>query len=368
MVNILSNGSAKIMPFNISIIIIMKAKTIQKPEVKPKKVDELAVNQQGKIKKVSKNDPEYFDPKTLKFSFDLGETDYKLDRLQEKFLQFYLRADPKFRRAFMSNYTADFLGYIRDKAQLFEPIHLSIMGSVRSGKSSIALTLASYHQAIYNKKMSADYICGQASEFVELLKEYPPEKLTNRCFVIDEEKGNFNIGSMARKQKMQDIQNIIAVENISTISLCPTKFQNAESSAYGIRIFGRDFVTKTCRMMLYNLQESAKLIPVGNLYLPIFNVFLPKDYAEKLNNDYLKKKMNWVKKERMGEGNSLVMIRKKTAEHFIKDSQYKALKTHDEKVTYLQFKLGNDWTNGEIESIFQLTKLLEKGIKFDEKD
>lgn len=345
---------------------VPKNKVNSDTEIRPRQVDKLAVNQQGEIKQTSKDDPEYFDPKTLKFSFNLGEADYKLDRLQEKFLQFYLRSDRKFLRAFNSNYTSDFLGYIRDKAELHEPVALSILGSVRSGKSSIALTLASYHQAIYNKKMSADYVCGQASDFVEALKEYPPEKLFNRCFVIDEEKGFFNIGSLARKQKMKDIQNIIAVQNISTISLCPTKFQNAESSAYGIRIFGRCFKSKTCRMMLYNLQESAKLIPVGNLYLPIFNAFLPKDYAEKLNADYLKKKLSWVNSERMGDGNSLAMIRKKTADHFVKDSQYLNLKTHDERITYLRFKLGNDWTNSELEDVFQITKLLIKGIKLEE--
>ena len=85
------------------------------PKIQPKKIDD-----------------EEFTLKDLKFEFDLSKTNYQLDRLQNKFLEFYLRSDHRFRKAFYSNYTNDFIGYIRDKARLREPVHLSIMGSVRS--------------------------------------------------------------------------------------------------------------------------------------------------------------------------------------------------------------------------------------------
>lgn len=120
--------------------------------------------------------------------------------------------------------------------------------------------------------------------------------------------------------------------------------------------------------MLYNLQESAKLIPVGNLYLPIFNAFFPKDYAEELNEKYLKKKLAWVQNEREGKGDTLAFIRRKSAEHFAKDPQYISLKTHDEKITYISQKLGSEFTKGEIEEIFQIVKLLNKGINLNQEE
>lgn len=119
--------------------------------------------------------------------------------------------------------------------------------------------------------------------------------------------------------------------------------------------------------MLYNLQESAKLIPVGNIYLPIFTTFFPKDYAEFLEKAYLEKKMEWVGQEQRGENDTLAVLRKKSAQNFIKDKQFLTLKTHDEKITYISTVLGSEYTRGEVEDIFQMTKLFLKGITFDKK-
>ena len=42
-----------------------------------------------------------YDFKNLKFECDLSKANYQLDILQEKLLQFYLRADTKFRKSKM---------------------------------------------------------------------------------------------------------------------------------------------------------------------------------------------------------------------------------------------------------------------------
>jgi hypothetical protein len=233
-----------------------------------------------------------------------------------------------------------------------------------SGKSYSSISFCGYHQAVYKKKFSIDYICANAIDFLEKLKEFPQQKLNNRIFLIDEEKtSQWGVGSVAKKMKLQDVSNIIAINNVSTISLNPIRFANKDAF-YGLRMFGRCFDTKTVRMMLYNLQESAKLIPVGNIYMPIFTAFFPKDYAEKLEKEYLEKKMEWVGREQRGEGDTLAILRRKSAEHFIKDSQYLSLKTHDEKITYISAVLGSEYTRGEVEDIFQMTRLLSKGVIF----
>lgn len=307
---------------------------------------------------------EEFSLKDLHFEFNLSEADYQIDVLQNELLMTYLRADPRFRRAFSKNYTNLLLQYLKDKAKLREPLHISIMGVVRSGKSYIAISLATFLMACFGKKFNVDYICANAYEFIEKLKSMPQDKLDNTCFVIDESKQSvYGVGSIAKRMKISDVQNIIAIRGISTISLTPNTWGNKESF-YGLRLFGRCFKTKTCRAMLYNLQAGGKQseLPMGNVYLPIFTAFLPKEYAEELEKKYLEKKNEWVLNEQRGEGDVLFEIKKRTAESFCRDSKFLELAKKNEKLAYISYRLGSEWTKGEIEQVFELVKLMEKGI------
>lgn len=312
-------------------------------------------------------EPEKFDIKNLKFSFDLKDSNYQIDALQNKLLEFYIRADPRFRKAFHTNYTSDFLQYLKDKARLGEPVHLSLMGTTRSGKSSIASTIGFIIMALYGKKFSVDYVCANSMEFLEKVQNMSGEETANTFFLIDEDKaGMFGHGSMAKKTKLQDVANIIAKHNVSTATLCPTKFANPEAH-YGLRVFGKCYDTKTCRLMLYNLQEkgSGGSMPLGMIYLPIVSALLPKEFADEYNEAYESKKDNWIEKERMGEGDVLYDLKKRTAENFLRDEQFLSLKKKKEKLTYISMKLGSEWTSSECEEILSLANLLEQGIDFD---
>jgi len=307
---------------------------------------------------------EEFNIKDLHFEFDLSKANYEIDVLQNRLLQVYLRADPKFRRAFSTNYTNDFFQFLKDKARLREPVHISIMGQVRSGKSSIAITIAIFLMACYGKKFNVNYVCANAYEFIEKLKVMPQEELDNSCFVIDEQKSAvYGVGSIAKKMKITDVNNIIAVRGISTISLNPITWANREAF-YGLRVFGKCYKTKTVRCMLYNLAEHGRggELPLGNVYLPIYNFFLPKNYADKLEKEYLEKKMAWVRQEQIGEGDVLYEIKKKSAESFMRDKKFLELTKKGEKTVYISLKLGSEWTKGECEEIYQITNLIKKGI------
>jgi hypothetical protein len=306
---------------------------------------------------------EDFNSKNLKFEFDLSQCKFELDVLQNKILQTYLRADNKFRRAFSQNYTSELLQFIRDKTRLQEPTALSVMGATRGGKSYSMMSLAGYHQACYGKKFTIDYVCANAFEFMEKLKTFPQNKLSNRIFLIDEEKqAVYSYGSIAKKMKLEDLSNIISINDISTISVNPQKWVNPESSQYGLRIWGRDFKNKIVRMMLYNLQERGRgaELPLGCVYLPIFTVFLP--YAQELEKAYLKKKNTWVMQEQRSETDTLAMIRKEKAQQFIKDKNYMQIKSKKLKLSYITSKNGSEWTSKENEDILNLTFLLEQGF------
>lgn len=233
-----------------------------------------------------------------------------------------------------------------------------------SGKSYSSISICVFIMALFGKKFTIEYIVGNAMEFLEKLRTMPEEKLKDSCFLIDEEKtAIFNLGSIAKKTKLQDVQNIIALNNISTISLNPISWANREAS-YGLRVFGRCFSTKTTRCMLYNLMEKGRggELPLGNVYIPSFVVFLPKPYADELEKEYLTKKKEWVRGEMRGEGDILAELRKKSAESFCRDEKFNSLTKKGEKITYISLKLGSEWTKGEVEQIYEITKLLNRGI------
>ena len=300
----------------------------------------------------------------LNFTFNLAETDYQIDTLQNRLLEFYLRADRRFRHAFNLNFTNDFLQFLKDKAHLREPISLSIMGGTRGGKSYSAITICCFHMACHNKDFTSEYICANAFEFLEKLKSMPEDKLKNSIFLIDEEKQSvFGIGSLARKTKISDVQNIIAINNISTIMINPVSWQNKEAH-YGLRVFGKCYKTKTCRFMLYNLTERGKggETPLGNVYLPIFTAILPKLEADKLEKEYLDRKNKWVALEMQGRGDVLSELKNHSAKVFVKDKVFLGLKTKRERLTFIGQKMGSEWTKGELDEIESITKLLVEGV------
>lgn len=306
---------------------------------------------------------ENYDLKKLKFSFNMAEANYQLDAIQTKLLHLYTRNDAKFRRAFNTNFTPEFIEYLKDKARLREPVHLSCMGQTRSGKSTSMMSVCILHSALNGRRFTSDYICPNSYSFLEKLKSMPEEDLKNSIFLIDEEKkAVFGYGSMAKKVKLQDVQNIIAINNISTVSLTPDKWSNSEAN-YGLRTFGRCFTTKTVRLMLYNLSEKGRggELPMGNIYLPIFTALLSQDEGKELEEAYLAMKNEWVRGEMRGEGDVLAEIKRKSAENFMRDEIYRSLTKKNERLVYITSKLGSEWTKNEVQEIETLTKLIEKG-------
>lgn len=303
------------------------------------------------------------EPIKLKFGYDLSKADFQIDALQNQILQSYIRLDPVFRKAFYTDFTAQFFQFLKDKANLKEPIYISCQGNVRGGKSSSMISVMAFLNSCFGKTPSVKYICANGMEFLEKIKTFQEEETTNCCFLIDEEKmALFGVGSVSKKTKATDIMNIIAKRNVSIISINPVRFANEDGAFYGLRAFGRDFNQKLNRFMLYNLQEAGNHRPLGLVYIPTYNVFLPKEIAEPLEHDYIKKKDEWISREMAGESDSLSEIRRKYASKFVDDEIFKQIKKKNEKVAYISAILGSEWTKGEIDDIYNLTSLMEKGF------
>ena len=218
-----------------------------------------------------------------KIDIDITDAVFEIDSLQNEIIQRYLRQDRNFLRAFYTSYTHLFRQFILDKVRLGEPISCSLMGQVRSGKSVSGITAAGMIMEAKDKLMSVNQICSSEFEFMTTIKENKGVEFGD-AFVIDESKqAVYGTGSMAKKVKLMDIQNIIAVNNISTIWIRPDSW-SFEGAMYGLRAFGRGQFDKwgkllpmrINRFMLYNLQESSAggALPLGMVYIPHFADYL----------------------------------------------------------------------------------------------
>lgn len=233
-----------------------------------------------------------------------------------------------------------------------------------SGKSYSAISLAMLINYFHGRIMDSRYICGNDMEYLERLEEMEEADLNNSSFIIDEAKGKFGQGAFTKKSRLQDVANIIAKFNISLITLCPTKFMNQNSSLYGLRAFGRDFKQKVNRFMIYNLQEGEHggIKPFGMAYIPIFTKLFPKEISEPFEKEYTKRKDNWIMDEVRGKQDIMYYFKERHGKNFINDKKYMELSKKDEKLTYIRMKIGSDWSIGEIKEIYNITKLMEKGM------
>lgn len=308
--------------------------------------------------------------KPREINVDISRMNFQLDALQEELLFRYIRQDMNFKRAFCTNYTSLFMQFIRDKVRLGEPITLSVIGSTRGGKSTSAITVAGLIMEAKGKLMSADKICENEFAFIEDLKKSE----FGDCYVIDESKqAVFGVGSMAKKFKLQDVQNIIAVNNISTIWLKPDKW-SFEGSQYGLRAFGRGQYyydgklaeARVNRFMLYNLQESSAggSLPLGMVYIPHFQDILKN--GDELWESYSAKKQAWVNKEVAGGQDNIMNAMYNVAERLWNSPQFKALKTKGERQAFISLMMGNEVTKGEISQLLEVIKLMDRGITLDQ--
>ena len=300
---------------------------------------------------------------------NVGDIIFEIDALQQELIQRYLRQDRNFLRAFYSNYTSLFMQFLTDKNKLGEPVTISIMGVTRSGKSTSGITIAGIITQLNNRLMNISHICGSQYEYMEILKENKVVQFGD-AFVIDESKqAVYGTGSMAKKVKLMDIQNIIAVNNISSVYIKPDSW-SFEGALYGLRAFGRGQFDKwgkllpmrINRFMLYNLQESSAggALPLGMVYIPHFADYLKN--GKQLWKDYSAKKQAWVDEEQHGTSDVMLENMFKVGQRLTNSEIFKQIRKSSEKKVFIATALGSEVTKGEIEQIFRLTSLIQQGF------
>lgn len=291
---------------------------------------------------------------------DIQKAVFETDALMEESIMRYMRDDSKFLRMYNTNLTPLFFKYVDDKVRLREPVSIGIKGFTRSGKSTIGITIACRISELNGKKFSINNICANEFDFLEKIKKAKD----NDVFVVDEAKESvFGIGSLAKRMKIEDVQNIIAKLNISTIWITPRKF-NDTNSDYGLRTLGRarNIKPRLNKALIYNLAEGTKgqIIPFGYVVIPTFmDVY---DYGEKLDKQYQEKKDEWIQKEKESEVNFMYQIQKTKAEELLKNNKFTTVKKFKDKVIIAKSLLPSEFTKQEVDEIVRMSQLIQEGF------
>lgn len=295
----------------------------------------------------------------------MDNADFKVDALQEEAIMSYLRNDPKFLRTFQNDISDLFYQYLRDKQKLREPVSIGIKGAVRSGKSSAGIGIACYICELNGKRFSINNVCVSEYDFLQKIKS----ATENDVFVIDEQKeGVFGVGSMAKKMKIHDVQNIIAKLNISTIWITPRRFADTNSD-YGLHTFGKAITNfkgepirpRLSKFLLYNLLEksSGSIIPIGYVVIPFFPDIY--DYGIEIDNQYQDKKDDWIEAEKMSEGNVMFNLQKIYADQLLSDPNFGRVRSMKDKILYARSVLPSEYTKQEIEDIVRMAHMIANG-------
>jgi hypothetical protein len=285
---------------------------------------------------------------------------FETDNLQEIFIYNSMRENRKFLRTIHTNFTPNFVEYLVRKTQLNEVMGVGVKGQVRGGKSTFALSIACFLSALRGRKFDINSVCASEFEFLEKVKTAE----FGQIFLIDESKlGVFGVGSVAKRMKLKDLANIIAIKNISTIYCSPREF-NSENADYGFHILGRARTSKPrmIRALMYNLAERGvgTYVPYGLVSLPIFKDIF--DYGDELDEAYHEKKLEWVEQEQKSEGSIMRDIQLNMAKELLKHPEIVRATKRKERFILAMGFLPDDYTSQEKEIIIQMTFMLESSL------
>lgn len=303
--------------------------------------------------------------KDFKLDFPTNNVPYVIDSIQDKRLfQMLMTESEDFKRAFTTDYTQEFFEVLLDRGRRRVITHLSMMGYMRAGKSYSSISVQAFYMAIYGKLITPAFIAPNQFRFLQAIKNMHLAVSANTMFLKDEDKeAVYGAGSLARRAKLQDVANITAKHNISTLSLCPTKMASEDNALYGLRALGQNTEHKVNRFMLYDLQEGRfQHRPIACVYIPIFTAFLPDWYAQPLEEIYSKMKDEWIAEEIAGRNDQIAEIRQIRARELSTNETYCSLKKKGEKFAFATQILGSEFPKTEVIEIMDLAEIFKRGI------
>jgi hypothetical protein len=270
--------------------------------------------------------PEVIHPDTVavhseKRVIDLRTVSFEVDPMVAHKIQMQMQDNPRFAQTIHTNITKLFYDYIIYKVRMRENLNLAIKGETRSGKSTVGLSFGHFISSLTRVPYGAYHICANESEYYSKVKNAKFSEL----YHIDEQKeSKFGSGSFREEMSIMDIQNIIAKQCVHTIWIYPSDFI-ARNSVYGLETYGKDLKNKLVRCIVYDIRRTVMGMstPLGYIIVPkvqdpahqnmpeekwdkyrIKNKYELKrpDFDSQLEEDYEKKKDEWIEREKGREG------------------------------------------------------------------
>jgi hypothetical protein len=315
---------------------------------------------------------------TPKKTIDLRTVSFEVDPMVAHKIQMQMQDNQRFAQTINTNITKLFYDYLVYKVRMRENLNIALKGETRSGKSTAALSLGSFVSSMTRVPYTAYHICANESEYYSKVKNAKFSEL----YHIDEQKeSKFGSGSFREEMGIMDIQNIIAKQCVHTIWIYPSDFI-ARNSVYGLETYGKDLKNKLIRCIIYDLRKTVMgmSIPLGYIIIPKLQdpayQKLPEDkwspyrlknkhelkrgdFDSPLEEDYEKKKDEWISREQGREGAGFHHEERfKLGVWLGQQKQFKDLQKKSER-TALCRQIFRDLTSAEVD---ELVVIADMGI------
>lgn len=264
---------------------------------------------------------------------------------------------PAYAKALKLNITSLFYDWLDYKIKMKENISYEVTGTTRSGKTSVAISAQMYIAKKRKTGFGLENIRKDQQDFRNFIKPIPIPELTRTQWVVDETRtAIFQSGSMASKYELLDFNNICAILQLSIAWLNPQKFDRSHNSQYSLLVWGRDIKHKLTKCLLYDINSSDMFadVPLGYVIIDV-SPFV----GTKLEKDYIKLKMERVKKQKEAQNTDTAEARKTLAREIGKLPNWKDMKNKKQKKLFVKNIVGDSIPNQVIDDLVELVDIVD---------
>jgi hypothetical protein len=213
---------------------------------------------------------------------NLKSISFEVDPIQNYTMQLKVQKLPVFAEAMNRNLTGIFFHFLDYKVEKKEPSILEWKGGVRTGKTTGAISTHKYIAQRSGVEFTIEMICPNEQYFVQRI----PYAANNTSMIVDEQmEQHTGLGAFREMQHTEDLNNIIAKNNISVSWIHPPDFVG-RNAFYGLETAGRNFEHKLTKFLIYDLTQKT----FGVSSIPLGFVIVPKYDDIKFETEYEKRK------------------------------------------------------------------------------
>lgn len=292
---------------------------------------------------------------TKKIKFEINPLQTVLDKIESNKSDTYAQA-------LSYNVSSLFYETLEYKIKKKENISIEVIGTTRSGKSSVAAAIEIYIAWIRRKlklakhRLSVDSFCRDQNDFSRKIKDMDHDDLFRSPWVVDEtRRAIFQSGSVAQQAGLLDFNNICAIYELSIAWLNPQRFDTSHNSQYALHVWGRDDDKKLTRCLIYdiNSQDMFARVPLGYVVVDV-STFV----GTPLEEEYLELKWVRVKQQKEQNISSSSESKREIAMAISSMPEWDSMKNRRQRKVLIQSIIGEMYPNEVIEEIIELCAMI----------